>query len=643
MKSLVDLYSFTDMAANSGAPYNLNVDLRGSIASIGAKVNNGAYASDYAFQVDLMNMMNPLFDAHTLYRGPSGYQCFFLRPFNIEATVGSNSQMQYILRTGPLGPQTAAIWNSVFNFDISPYVDQVVTNINGMSPTDQVMLVAQNFISTYKDHGVRFNAALRGRWSQTLLSMFPLNDPNLDFVSEFTLSNGMTVSVPNAGFCGGGGIPNTTTLLQRNQFQLPFLSAAEIENIRKGQLLVQGVDVHREQEEMFGSALRDLGVSANRRDLAAASSSAPRVPQSVTVRDFRPIKRSLGKEFHNVDGLFVPTKSLPLNFDASFLKIVQSSSAGDTFFLKYNDGIHAPTWILKLTTFAPAKVDETLAIINAVIADGQANGGQNLIIDVAYNGGGIICLSDLLLALLVPSWGSLEPSTGPTLPYGLYDYRLSNSAKAIQKSSYLNSAFTSFTNYLEINSEKPYTNASFWDPIERTRGGLKSNYTQQGYFPAGCVGYPGGSFKVIPYYFNNRIVLTDGTCGSACALFASQLQSYNLAKIVSYGGPIGRTVPLSTASFAGGNVLEYNSVSLLAFLKGGNVPGLPPMMTSSAASRFNFNEYYEHIEMNIPREFLKRPADIHLDYYATFFNDNLATPAGVANTAALYQAVLAAL
>ena len=642
MRSLIDLYSFTDMAANSGPPYNLQVNLRTLLSQIQSKLSNGGYSNDYAFQADLMYMMNPLFDAHTLYRGPSGYQCFLLRPFDIEASMGSTSgKMQYTLREGPLGSRTAQIWMDMFNFDITPYLNQVVTNINGMGPTAHMMLVAQNFISTYKDHGVRYNAALRHRWAQTLLSMFPLTDSNLDFVSSMTFATGISADIPNAAFCGGG-INSTADLLTRNKFSV-VPTAAQKRTFEKKTFLIEGIDVHRELEQMFQDAVRTLGGApiVRTHKLQSAEQVSARAPQMITMRDYRGVHKKLGREFHDVSAHFVPTKHLPANFDASFLTIVAQSAGKDTYFMKYNDGVHAPTWILKLTSFAPANVQDSINVIQRLIADGQSNRGVNLIVDVAYNGGGIICLSDLLMALLVPEWGNLQPTAAPTVPYGIYDYKQSASALAIRAVPALDSAFTSYQNYLNIGDEKP-ANASFYTPILRTRGGYTANYTQQAYFPAGCVGYPGGSFHNIPYYFQNVIVVTDGTCGSACALFTSQLQSEKLASVVSYGGPYGRTVPLSTASFAGGNVLEYNSVSLMAYLQGGGAPGLPPMMTSSAASRFNFNEYYELDDMNTPREFLKRPAHIHLDFWATLYQDDPATPLGRSNSAALYSAVLAA-
>lgn len=640
LDSLTDLYSFTDLAVNSGAPYNIKVDLRGGLASIRSKVSSGAYSNDYAFQTDIMNLMNPLFDAHTLYRAPGGYQCFFLRPFNIEAAVVSG-ELQFTLRTGPLGDSTNQIWSSVFNFNPAAYVDKVVTSINGKPVSQHVDTVARNFVSTYKDQGVRFNAALRGRWAQTVLSMFPITDPNFDFTSTYVMADGSSVTVPNAGFCNPG-IDSTSGLLGRNKGGALTAKDFEVDPM----ILVRGIDIHKEQEQMLEDAIKALPAEMLKKNKEAAErvSRLPARPsingETITIHDLTAVHAALGKEFNDLTKFDIPRRHFPASFDASSLKLISASRANDTYYMKYNDGTNPPIWIYKLLSFAPSDVAETLNILNTLLKDAQANNGQHIIADVANNGGGIICLSDLILALLVPEWESLQPGIrkpGST-PYGIYDYKASKAALAIRANSNLNSLFTSYQAYLDRQTEKPVT-ADFYGPVARTRAGITSNYTNQALFPSQCVGYPRTSFTPVKYYFKHITVLTDGTCGSACALFASQLQSNGHAKVVSYGGPLHRTEPLSTASFAGGNVLDYGTVAMYSYLYGGSSPGLPPRMTSSALARFNFNEYYEENDLNTPREFLKRPAEHHIDFYATMFANNPLTPLGLANNAALYKAV----
>lgn len=644
MDALIDLYSFTDISKDSGAPYNLKVDLRGEAKRIRDKISSG-YVSDYEFQTDLLNLMGPLNDAHTLYMAPAGYRCFMTRAFNLEASVDSTkTKMVYTLREGPLGALTSLIWQMIFGVDVSSYMNQVVVGINGVSPTDHVMGIAEHFVSTYKDHGVRFNAALRGRWSQTLLSLFPATSPYLDHQMVLTMADGRTLTVPNAGFCPGG-IQSTRKLLAANGATLSGAAqsvnrmeiARKVSEFMEGQHRTVGMDIHRESERIFQEAVRISGL-----DVTPSPRPAPsRQPTPVVAYDYRTHKKSVGDEFHVVNKEHTKiAKAIGENFDPAALRLVKSSTAYDTAFMIYDDHQHPVHYILKLTTFVPNSTDETLAVINEMVSSAQQNQVKHLIADVAFNGGGIVCLADLLVAMLVPTWGDLNPvgKSGP-LPLGIYDYRQSPTTDMIRSNSFLNDFFTTYRNYLDVDTNGA-ANATFWSPVQRQRGGMTSAYTEQAYFPAACTAYPSPWFQPVRYYFSHIDVVTDGTCGSACALFASQLQSFKYARVVSYGGPMGREVPLSTASFAGGNVFEYSMVAGISWLFGGGQKGLPPLIPSTASARFNFNEYYEHDKLETPREFLKRPADVHLDFYATLYESAVQTPLGLSNNARLYSAII---
>ena len=635
MDSLVDLYSFTDISVDSGAPYNIKVDLRSNLAQFRQKLNSGGYTGDYEFQSDLMNTFNLLFDAHTLYRAPLGYRCFFSRPFHLES-IYANNTLSYALRLGPLGAPGDELWHTNFGILPSDYVNQVVTSINNKSVTDHVIGVARNFIATYKDESVRFNAALRGRWAQTLLNVFPITDPNFDYDSTYVLADGRTVTIPNVAYCSKAP-KSTEDLLSRNQ-RFSTLSK-DMPLSDDPHFLMTGLDIHREHDKMFKDAFAALPAPLKRANTETANKRAKsaRTTQShtINIHDYTGVHAAVGSEFHDVSGFEVPVRQIYANYDVSHLQMVTSVS-NDTYFLKYRDGINPPIWIFKLTTFHPASAAATLNVLNTLLTDAEASQGTHLIVDVAYNGGGTICLSDLILALLVPEWRTLHVPHPNGTPVGIYDYKQSKTAIAIRNNPLVDPTYTSYKKYRDIRTEQIATPAIF-NGVLRTRAGTTSNYTQQALFPAGCAAYdplkPNGRY--VPYYFKSISVITDGTCGSACALFASQLQSNKKAKIISYGGIPGRTTPLSTASFAGGNVLEYD---LLAEYSA-NAPGLPPIMRSSAAARFNFNEFYEHTDLVTPREFLKRPADYHLDFYATLYASNPWTDNGLASYAALYNAV----
>jgi hypothetical protein len=82
LQQLISLYSFTDIAVDSGAPYNMKVSFL-PFFFIKNKVNltSGVdaiavanYTGDWAFQSDLVQLFNQLNDGHTLYYSPAGYQ-----------------------------------------------------------------------------------------------------------------------------------------------------------------------------------------------------------------------------------------------------------------------------------------------------------------------------------------------------------------------------------------------------------------------------------------------------------------------------------------------------------------------------------------------------------------------------------------
>jgi hypothetical protein len=80
LRQMVDLYSFTDIAKNSGEPWNINVDLEAGLNTIAAK----SYTQDHLFHKDLTTLFNGLNDAHTWYSYPAPYSNMAaFRPFGV--------------------------------------------------------------------------------------------------------------------------------------------------------------------------------------------------------------------------------------------------------------------------------------------------------------------------------------------------------------------------------------------------------------------------------------------------------------------------------------------------------------------------------------------------------------------------------
>lgn len=194
------------------------------------------------------------------------------------------------------------------------------------------------------------------------------------------------------------------------------------------------------------------------------------------------------------------------------------------------------------------------------------------------------------------------------------------------------------------------TDVSWYNGPSYTRGGVTSQYTKKSYFPNECedsaTNLREGDFD---YFFKNLVVVTDGTCGSSCSNFVTQLQSHRAlspgqnVRVVTYCGN-NPSVPMDSSSFSGGNVLDTNYLSEIFVQTAYNDTRLPIPFPTSAVARYTHNEQYASADATIPREFLKMPGDLHLSGHCTaLYNDDLSTEAGDRDATLLYRAALVGL
>jgi hypothetical protein len=92
----------------------------------------------------------------------------------------------------------------------------------------------------------------------------------------------------------------------------------------------------------------------------------------------------------------------------------------------------------------------------------------------------------------------------------------------------------------------------------------------------------------IDYSFSKILVLTDGLCGSACSLFASKLRYHGKAALLTFGGRAHEM--MDSSSFAGGNVLEWDS--FIRYLRIVNASNGLDYLPTTAITRFNFRQMY---------------------------------------------------
>lgn len=448
--------------------------------------------------------------------------------------------------------------------------------------------------------------------------MFPLNNSTLEFNLLAVTESRKKFYIPNAVICNGG-FKDIDDFVSKNKRQFKAFNEEDVspENIKRH--MIGKIDVYKELDMI------KIDESTN----SIYMSSEPHMDD-------------VSRIIRQVDGRKYVLNDKTVKVRSDNLKIIASdSSAEDATYMMLTDseGVQVPVY--KLNTFLPTYgTYYVLDLFNTMLKDAEREGHKEVIIDVSYNGGGILCLADLYAALLIEEWGNMS-SSNPNAPLGYYDFRKSDLTDSFKNNLILGSLFTNPLFYLSIDTREPYFDFSWYHPgVNYTRGGSTSNYSSRVHFASICIDFPNQFdnpyFEPYRYYFDKVTIVTDGTCGSACSLFMTLLQPLkDRVTVVSYGGLHNNTSTMDTSSFAGGNVLEWGLISTLTeFL--GSGPNMPKRFPTNAQARFNYHEYYPQRHSNTPREYMKFEADYHIHQWAPIHNDNLNTPAGKQALANLY-------
>ena len=119
------------------------------------------------------------------------------------------------------------------------------------------------------------------------------------------------------------------------------------------------------------------------------------------------------------------------------------------------------------------------------------------------------------------------------------------------------------------------------------------------------------------------VILSDGSCGSACSFFEGRLAVDNSAVVVTYGGLMNR--PMDTSSFGGGGVTSgwESYVQQLVNLTAAELSQVPEFLSTADVS-FSSSEYYLPNQA-LPREWLLVQARYRLPIWPTL--TTLADPA----------------
>ncbi|KAF9284569.1 hypothetical protein BGZ68_004604 [Mortierella alpina] len=180
----------------------------------------------------------------------------------------------------------------------------------------------------------------------------------------------------------------------------------------------------------------------------------------------------------------------------------------------------------------------------------------NVIIDLQGNSGGTVNYAYDLVRAFFPSKDEFDIS----LPL---DLRASSESQKLGAALYENKWGSPYdaSEYFNYRNKTRYNNADmFTRPVQVTRNGRTDFYSQLSIStPSKLTSYP--ELETFPWTNkpNSIHILTDGRCGSACALSAHVFSKIKKVPVTAVGGIKGR--PLSKFTFAGG-VLGYLSTIL---------------------------------------------------------------------------------
>ena len=114
----------------------------------------------------------------------------------------------------------------------------------------------------------------------------------------------------------------------------------------------------------------------------------------------------------------------------------------------------------------------------------------------------------------------------------------------------LSSQFLSPDSWIDIPSQQPFNNSSWYtESFQYDRGGIWHSYSQKWWINCDAGNSSFWFENQVSYYWSKMVIVTDGTCGSACSLFSSKMGYYGAATLVSVGGIFGHVA--ETSSFTG--------------------------------------------------------------------------------------------
>ncbi|KAF9543990.1 hypothetical protein EC957_000259 [Mortierella hygrophila] len=542
MSTLVrDFYIFLDsaMTENLQKPFTSHpVDILAGFD----RISRTEYKNDFLFQTDVDLLMNSLNDAHANYIAHCYRNYLFLQPFELYAPVIDKVQTIRILVDGT---------NNLLE-------DCQVLTIDGVNALDAIQTWIDTHYGFSKDAGVRLNKALTSQSFNIDSKKWTYNQGQ--FTSRVTLPEGEAItyeiSCPVSVLHPEGknatlkapweiyrllawnDFDSTESFLVNNCYQEPET------DLQEELIVVEDDDNDDDDDDGDNGEASGLKKRAKRLERARSQrrkqqqqrrghqeslyQAAVETPRHLTKE---PLRSNIEKRQIQEPAI---AHLVSNGSSTSFFQLVKRPTIGV---------VVIPTHSVSLRTEAHVLEEGFAQLYDA--------GVRNVILDLTANGGGYVNFAYDLV-----DW--MFPQENETSVY-LSDLRTSMAVKALAQKDLEWEDYNSYfnpTSYSDAATGVEFeTNFFLQDKLQR-RVNRQLDYT-----PKVRMNHNLGAFeRGMPWQHNadSIVVMTDGTCGSACGMSLNRLKNRHKVKSYAIGGRYGED--LSLFSFAGASVYSLKEI-----------------------------------------------------------------------------------
>ncbi|KAH7824196.1 uncharacterized protein MONOS_16490 [Monocercomonoides exilis] len=594
VRSYIDSYAYRDTMVNPPAPYK-----RYDILAELSKIENTEYANGLEYHQAIATAFNNLEDAHTNYVFPCSSLFAYIFPFRFVFEVPDASKPSEIV---------VKVTESTFSNLTQYFIESGGTNITGkqvlkldlpdldgsgnMKPEEAIAKWADKYVKTARTPAARLAYALTYTDFE-IRTPYSMPIPN-DAV-KITVKNADGEQTVNVPFYGAAVMDikdvndmlNTKCPLQdKVQNNLTSNSNSfEQQSFEEDEKHYQAVMEAHKDNPLFQQIYESIWKSPELKNLFIRKPDSIPIPKKLThpieeeissrVKDIISQQFALSDE-HQKNGN--QKQSFKARIEEKLRKMKKNGefedfdSAGEgepkLTILKKDKNVLAAVvdayklGYLSIGTFAPSSDEEIASFMEVIITsvvETRAK-GYKLIIDLRGNGGGYIILSDWLFMLLFPEEYPIFPTRSV----------VASELSKIYISEVSQPPFEFVTEPVSQDLikdvwAKPKTKVTVIgdDGKERSQEWVYKHVEDSERAVNSLLSAVPLAYRNARLYAPSEIlVLSDGTCGSACAQFLKRMKEKKLGKVAGLGSEklSESGIPFDIASFASGNVIDTSYV-----------------------------------------------------------------------------------